>query len=156
LSDTLPAGTDVVQASATDGSGHTAQRTVGVQVSSASPSSAPSPPATGPAAFASNGLLVLGGVNAAQSYAGNLQIGTGGISTLLAALSPSAYSTASLLVGGTFEVMSGGNAFFSGALGAQTVQIDAGGALVGNGTVTAGAGGIVNNSTIEAAADFTL
>src|SRR5262249_14598069 len=158
LSDTLSSGSDVVQANATDGNGHTATRTVGVKVSAA-PSPAPTTPATGLAPFTSNGLLVLRGGNAAQSYAGNLQIGPGGaagINTLLAALSPSAYSTASLTVGGTLEVMSGGNAFFSGALGAQTVQVDAGGALIGNGTVTAGAGGLINNGTIEATADFTL
>ncbi len=49
-------------------------------------------------------MLVLGGVQAAQVVAGNLQIGPGGNTTLLAALAPSAYSTASLTVGGTFEV----------------------------------------------------
>src|SRR5215831_4129992 len=154
LSDTLSSGSDVVQANATDGNGHTATRTVGVKVSAA-PSPSPTTPATGPAPFTSNGLLVLGGVNAAPSYAG-LQIGTGGVNTLLAALSPSAYSTASLTVGSTLEVLSGGNAFFSGTLGAQTVQVDAGGALVGNGTVAAGAGGTINNGTIEATADYTL
>ena len=157
LTDTLSSGTDVIQVTATDSSGHTAVRTVGVQISASAPAPGPSTPNSGPAAFASNGLLVVGGVNSSQSYAGNLQIGTGGTNTLLAALSPSAYSTASLTVGGTLEVMSGGNAFFSGALGAQTVQIDLGGALIGNGTVAGTVGfGIANNGTIEAVADRTL
>ena len=71
-------------------------------------------------------MLVLGGVQAAQVVAGNLQIGPGGNTTLLAALAPSAYSTASLTVGGTFEVPAGGTARFTGTLGAPIVQVDAG------------------------------
>ena len=104
LRDTLASGTDVVQITATDGSGHTAVRTVGVQVAAAAPSTGGSSPGGGPAAFQGNGMLVLGGVQAAQVVAGNLQIGPGGNTALLAALAPSAYSTASLTVGGTLEV----------------------------------------------------
>ena len=163
LRDTLASGTDVVQISATDGSGHTAVRTVGVQVAAAAPSTGGSSPGGGPAAFQGNGMLVLGGVQAAQVVAGNLQIGPGGNTALLAALAPSAYSTASLTVGGTLEVPAGGTARFTGTLGAPIVQVDAGsgglngGTLSGGGTLSAlGGGPIVNNGTIEAVADLTL
>ena len=163
LRDTLASGTDVVQITATDGSGHTAVRTVGVQVAAAAPSTGGSSPGGGPAAFKGNGMLVLGGVQAAQVVAGNLQIGPGGNTALLAALAPSAYSTASLTVGGTLEVAAGGTARFTGTLGAPIVQVDAGsgglngGTLSGGGTLSAlGGGPIVNNGTIEAVADLTL
>ena len=76
---------------------------------------------------------------------------------MLAALSPSAYSTASLTVGGTLDVQSGATAYFTGALGANAVQVDAGGAIDAAGTLTAtGGGSIVNDGTIEAMADQTL
>ena len=163
LRDTLASGSDVVQITATDGSGHTAVRTVGVQVAAAAASSGGSSPGARPAAFQGNGMLVVGGVQAAQVVAGNLQIGAGGNNTLLAALAPSAYSTASLTVGGTFEVLAGGTARFTGTLGAPVVQVDAasggsnGGTLSGGGTLSAlGGGSIVNNGTIEAVADLTL
>ena len=163
LRDTLASGTDVVQITATDGSGHTAVRTVGVQVAAAAPSTGGSSPGGGPAALQGNGMLVLGGVQAAQVVAGNLQIGPGGNTALLAALAPSAYSTASLTVGGTLEVAAGGTARFTGTLGAPIVQVDAGsgglngGTLSGGGTLSAlGGGPIVNNGTIEAVADLTL
>jgi hypothetical protein len=152
LRDTLASGSDVVQITATDGSGHTAVRTVGVQIAAAAASPGGSSPGTGPAAFQGNGMLVVGGVQAAQVVAGNLQIGAGGNNTLLAALAPSAYSTASLTVGGTFEVLAGGTARFTGTLGAPVVQVDAasggsnGGTLSGGGTLSAlGGGSIVNN-----------
>ena len=163
LRDTLAAGTDVVQITATDASGHTAVRTVGVQVAAAAAPSGGGSPGGGMAAFQGNGMLVVGGVQAAQVVAGNLQIGPGGNSTLLAALAPSAYSTASLTVGGTFEVLAGGTARITGTLGAQAVQVDAGsggsngGTLSGDGTLSAlGGGPITNNGTIEAVADLTL
>ena len=76
--------------------------------------------------------------------------------TLLAALTPGAYSTASLTVGGTFEVQSGGAAYFSGMLGAAAV-VNSGGTIRGNGTLTATDGSpIVNDGTIEVTADHTL
>ena len=79
------------------------------------------------------------------------------LSTLLAALTPSAYSTASLTIGGTLEMLSGGATYFTGSLSAGAVTIDTGGAITGDGTLTAANGGaILNNGTIEAAADQTL
>jgi hypothetical protein len=165
LRDTLASGTDVVQITATDGSGHTAMRNVGVQISTAAsgPSSGGPDPGAAAAAFQGNGMLVVGGVQASQNVAGNLQIGPGSNSTLLAALAPSAYSTASLTVGGTFEVLAGGTARFTGTLGAPTIQIDGSsgglnaGTLSGDGTLSAlGGGSIANNGTIEAVADLTL
>ena len=112
---------------------HQRVRTVGVQISAAAASPGPSTPAQPDSAAVREQRHARrsAACNARASYAGDLQIGTGGISTLLAALSPSAYSTASLTVGGTLEVLSGGTAFFSGALGASAVTIDLGGALVG-------------------------
>jgi T5SS/PEP-CTERM-associated repeat protein len=161
LTDTLQSGTDVIHIVATDSSGDTAVRDVGVQVS---PSSAPSysgptggsPPAT-PAAAAA-GILVVGGVQGSTVIPGNLDIGVGGaFRTLLAALTPSAYSTASLTIDGTLEVLSGGATYFTGSLSAGAVTIDTGGAITGDGTLTAANGGaILNNGTIEAAADQTL
>jgi T5SS/PEP-CTERM-associated repeat protein len=161
LTDTLQSGTDVIHIVAMDSSGNTAVRDVGVQIS---PSSAPSysgptsgsPPAT-PAAAAA-GILVVGGVQGSTVIPGNLDIGGGGAATtLLAALAPSAYSTASLTIGGTLEVLSGGATYFTGSLSAGAVTIDTGGAITGDGTLTATNGGaILNNGTIEAAADQTL
>jgi T5SS/PEP-CTERM-associated repeat protein len=160
LTDTLQVGQDIVQIWAADSSGDQAVRTVGVQVSPSAASPGPGnmgggPPAT-PAAAAA-GILVVGGVQGSTVIPGNLDIGSGGISTLLAALAPSAYSTASLAIGGTLEVLNGGAAFFTGSLSAGAVMIDTGGAITGDGTVTALNGGaIVNDGTIEAAADLTL
>ena len=48
---------------------------------------------------------------------------------MLAALSPGAYSTASLTVGGALEVHGGAAARFSGLLGANTVKVDVGGII---------------------------
>jgi T5SS/PEP-CTERM-associated repeat protein len=160
LTDTLQVGQDIVQIWAADSSGDQAVRTVGVQVSPSAASSdvgsaGSAPPAT-PAAAAA-GILVVGGVQGATAIPGDLDIGGGGTNTLLAALAPSAYSTASLTIGGTLEVLSGGAAFFTGSLSAGAVTIDTGGAITGDGTVTAANGGaIVNDGTIEAAADLTL
>ena len=181
LTDMLPSGTDVIHMTATDSSGNTAVRDVGVQVS---------PPATSAAAavlgllaadqrfdfggssarvvgqaqsgnldvaaqLGSSGILVVGGVQSALSLAGNLTVD--GNTTLLAALAPGAYSTASLTVGGTFEVQGGAAAYFTGSLGARAVTIDNLGAISGDGTVTASGGGsILNNGTMEAVADQTL
>jgi Hyphally regulated cell wall protein N-terminal len=101
------------------------------------------------------GTLILGGVESALSVAGDLQIGANG--TLLAALAPSAYSTASLTIGGTLDVGEGATARFTGALGAGTVDVASGGMLSGDGTVTTtGSSPIVNDGTIEAASDQTL
>jgi T5SS/PEP-CTERM-associated repeat protein len=160
LTDTLQVGQDIVQIWAADSSGDQAVRTVGVQVSPSAASSASAltgsaPPAT-PAAAAA-GILVVGGVQGSTAIPGNLDIGIGGTNTLLAALAPGAYSTASLAIGGTLEVLNGGAAFFTGSLSAGAVTIDNGGAIDGDGTLTASNGGaILNNGTIEAAADLTL
>jgi T5SS/PEP-CTERM-associated repeat protein len=160
LTDTLQVGQDIVQIWAADSSGDQAVRTVGVQVSPSAASSASAltgsaPPAT-PAAVAA-GILVVGGVQGSTAIPGNLDIGSGGANTLLAALAPGPYSTASLTIGGTLEVLNGGAAFFTGSLSAGAVTIDNGGAIDGDGTLTASNGGaILNNGTIEAAADLTL
>jgi T5SS/PEP-CTERM-associated repeat protein len=160
LTDTLQVGQDIVQIWAADSSGDQAVRTVGVQVSPSAASSdvgsaGSAPPAT-PAAAAA-GILVVGGVQGSTAIPGNLDIGSGGTNTLLATLAPSAYSTASLTIGGTLEVLNGGAAFFTGSLSAGAVTIDNGGAIDGDGTLAASNGGaILNNGTIEAAADLTL
>jgi len=181
LTDTLQSGTDIVQITAMDSSGNIAVRDVGVQVSPPAPGAAAATPGllvadqrfafSGGSArvvgqaqsgnldvaaqLGSSGILVVGGVQSALSLAGNLTID--GHTSLLAALSPSAYSTASLTVGGTLDVQSGATAYFTGALGANAVQVDAGGAIDAAGTLTATGGGpIVNQGTIEAMADQTL
>jgi T5SS/PEP-CTERM-associated repeat protein len=106
------------------------------------------------------GTLLLAGVNTTLSVAGNFAIGgtasaAGGTGTLLAALSPSDSSTATLTVGGTLQVWSQGTARFTGALTAGAIDNTAG-LISGDGTVTATGGeGIVNTGTIEAAADQT-
>jgi T5SS/PEP-CTERM-associated repeat protein len=181
LTDTLQSGTDVVHIVATDSSGHTAVRDVGVEVS---PPGANAPAATPgllvadqnfafgggtarvvgqdqagsldtAAQLGNSGILVVGGVQSALSVAGNLDVT--GSTSLLAALSPGAYSTASLTVGGKLEVFGGAAARFTGSLGAATVKVDSGGTIHAAGTLTAtGGGSIVNQGTIEAMADQTL
>ncbi len=149
----------MVQVEAWDSSGHIAVRNVGVQISPpAAASIAAAPPASGIAGpLGSSGILLVGGVQSALAVAGDLEIGAGAPTTLLAALAPTAYSTASLTIGGTFEVQSGGTAFFSGALGAAAIGIDSGGAIDATGSLTAPLGSvIVNDGTIEAAADPAL
>ena len=180
LTDTLQSGTDIIHIVATDSSGHSAVRDVGAQISP-SPGTTTATPgllvadqrfAFGggtaevvgqgqagtldiAARLGSSGILVVGGVQSALSVSGNLTVDSN--TTLLAALSPGAYSTASLTVGGAFEVQNGGAAYFSGMLGANTVKVDLGGTIHAAGTLTAtGAGSIVNQGTIEAMADRTL
>ena len=181
LTDTLQSGTDVVHIVATDSSGDTAVRDVGVQVSPPAPALRPSLPDCWPptsalplAAAAPAGRP--GPVRQSrlrptrqQRHPGRRRraslarpsrqsrLGDGG-TTLLAALAPSAYSTASLTVGGTFEVQSGGAAYFTGSLGARAVTIDSLAARsAATGPLTASGGGtILNNGTIEAVADQTL
>ncbi|HEY2871987.1 MAG TPA: hypothetical protein VGJ56_08720 [Reyranella sp.] len=80
LMDTLSSGTDVVQISATDTGGHSAQRNVGVQVVAAGSASGFAA-GTPPSVFLSNGIAVLGGVQASLGFAGDLQIGPGGYAT---------------------------------------------------------------------------
>ena len=157
LTDSLGSGSDIVHIAATDSGGGSAARNVGVKVLSAGASSSASPDAP-PAVFQANGVAVLGGVQASLDVAGNLQLGSGGYATtLFAALAPNAYATATLSVGGTFEVKSGGAGYFTGGLTAPTVQVDTGGLLNGAGVLSASLGGaIVNSGTIEALADFTL
>jgi T5SS/PEP-CTERM-associated repeat protein len=157
LTDTVSSGTDVVQISATDSGGHSAARNVGVAVVSAGPSSGFAA-GTPPAVFLSNGIAVLGGVQASLGFAGDLQIGPGGYATtLFAALAPNAYATATLSVGSAFHVTSGGAAYLTGQVTAATVEVDQGGLLSGAGVISASSGGtIVNSGTIEAMADLTL
>jgi T5SS/PEP-CTERM-associated repeat protein len=178
---TLQSGTDIVQIVATDSSGNTAVRNVGVQISQPAASTTGATPGLLPAdqtfAFGggtarvvgqgqagnldtaaqlgNSGIVIVGGVQSALSVAGNLDVS--GSTTLLAALSPAAYSTASLTIGGTLEVQGGAAARFTGSLGANTVTVDTGGVIDAAGTLAATGGGpIVNNGTIEAMADQTL
>ena len=75
---------------------------------------------------------------------------------MLAALSPNAYSTASLTIGGALSVQTGSSTYFSGTLAANTIN-NAGGTIRGNGTLDAtGSTSITNTGTIEAVADYTL
>ena len=128
LTDTLQSGTDVIHIVATDSSGNTAVRDVGVQVSPSSASSGSGPTSGGPpatSAAAAAGILVVGGVQGSTVIPGNLDIGARRhLRTLLAALTPSAYSTASLTIGGTLEMLSGGATYFTGSLSAGAVTID--------------------------------
>jgi T5SS/PEP-CTERM-associated repeat protein len=157
LTDTLASGTDVVQIAATDSGGDSASRNVGVRVVAAGSATSGSVD-TPPSAFQANGVTVLAGVQASLGFAGDLQIGPSGYTTtLFAALAPSAYATATLSVGGTFEVKSGGAAYFTGDVSAATIEVDYGGLLNGAGVVSgSSAGAIVNSGTIEAIADLTI
>lgn len=163
LTDALQSGRDMVQIAVTDSSANSAMRTVGVQISTAITSPAASPPSDVSATtisdvtqlLADKGVLFVGGVENAQTVNGDLQIGPD--LSLLAALAPSAYSTASLAVSGALEILNGGIGRFSGNLGGSTVTIESGGQLSGNGTLSASGGGaIVNDGTIEVVADLTL
>ncbi len=101
-----------------------------------------------------SGVLVLGGVQSQLSLAGNLDLS--GNTSFLAALSPNAYSTASLTIGGALSVQTGSSTSFSGTLSANTIN-NAGGTIRGNGTLDAtGSTSIINTGTIEAVADYTL
>ena len=179
LTDTVPSGTDVVHIVATDNSGNTIVRDVGVQT-------APpvAPPTVTPGLLPANqlfsftdgtarvvgqgqgtnldiagqlgnsGILVVGGVQSQLALAGNLDLS--GNTSLLAALSPNAYSTASLTIGGTLSVQTGSSTYFSGTLAANTIN-NTGGTIRGNGTLDAtGSASITNTGTIEAVADMTL
>ena len=87
---------------------------------------------------------MVGGVQGSTVIPGNLDVGVGGaFRTVLAALTPSAYSTASLTIGATLEVLSGGAAYFTGSLSPGAVTIDSGGAITGDGTLTAANGGAI-------------
>ena len=101
-----------------------------------------------------SGILVVGGVQSQLSLAGDLDLS--GNTSLLAALSPNAYSTASLTIGGALSVQTGSSTYFSGTLAANTIN-NTGGTIRGNGTLDAtGSTSIINTGTIEAVADFTL
>ncbi|GEP58434.1 beta strand repeat-containing protein [Reyranella soli] len=163
LTDMLQSGRDIVQIAVTDSSGNTAVRTVGVEISApvAAPAASPPSDVNGTtisditALLANKGVLFVGGVENAQTVNGDLQIGPD--LSLLAALAPSAYSTASLAVSGALEVLNGGIGRFSGNLGGSTATIESGAQLSGNGTLSASGGGaIVNDGTIEAVTDLTL
>ena len=179
LTDTVSSGTDVVHIVATDNNGNTIVRDVGVQTA------APvAPPTVTPGLLPANqlfnltdgtarvvgqgqaanldvagqlgnsGVLVVGGVQSQLALAGNLDLS--GNTSLLAALSPNAYSTASLTIGGALSVQTGSSTYFSGTLAANTIN-NAGGTIRGNGTLDAtGSASITNTGTIEAVADFTL
>jgi fibronectin-binding autotransporter adhesin len=179
LTDTVSTGTDVVHIVATDNNGHTIVRDVGVQTA------APvAPPAVTPGLLPANqlfsftdgtarvvgqgqatnldvagqlgnsGVLVVGGVQSQLSLTGNLDLS--GSTSLLAALSPNAYSTASLTIGGALSVQTGSSTYFSGTFTANTIN-NAGGTIRGNGTLDATGGNtIINTGTIEAVADYTL
>jgi hypothetical protein len=179
LTDTVSSGTDVVHIVATDKTGNTIVRDVGVQTA------APvAPPAVTPGLLTANqlfsftdgtarvvgqgqaanldvagqlgnsGVLVVGGVQSQLALAGNLDLS--GNTSLLAALSPNAYSTASLTIGGAFSLQTGSSTYFSGTLAANTIN-NAGGTIRGNGTLDAtGTSTIVNTGMMEAVADFTL
>jgi hypothetical protein len=157
LTDTVSSGTDVLQISATDTGGHSAQRNIGIKVVSAGPTSGFATE-TPPAVFSANGIAVFGGVQASSSFAGDLQIGPGGYATtLFAALAPSAYATAVLSIGSAFHVASSGAAYVTGQVTAATVEVDNGGLLNGAGVISGSSGAaIVNGGTIEAMADLTL
>jgi len=179
LTDTVRSGTDVVHIVATDSNGNTVVRDVGVQTSApvAPPSVTPGLlPANQLFSFSdgsarvvgqgqggsldvagqlgSGGVLVVGGVQSQYALSGGLNVN--GNSSLLAALSPSTYSTASLTIGGTFSVQSGADAFFSGTLAAAAINNN-GGTIRANGTLNATASNTITNiGTIEAVADYTL
>lgn len=157
LADLLPSGSDIVRVAATDSGGHSAVRTVGVKVAAVATSPDPEPEAFR-SVFRSHGLRVLGGVQASLAVPGDLLVGRDGdASVLLAALSPGAYSSATLSIGGTLDVATGGAVYFTGRLAAPSIRIDGRGLLSGGGTLDAtGDGAIANDGTIEAMADTTL
>ena len=98
-------------------------------------------------------------MNSTDNISGDLQIGPNGTATnLLAALSPDAYATATLTIGGALEIESGGTAWFSGDLSAAAVKVDGDAVISGAGTLTASTANasITNDGTIEAVADTTL
>lgn len=179
VTDTVTSGADVVHVVAIDSNGNTIVRDVGVQ---AAPPVAP--PTVTPGLLPANqlfdftggtarvvgqgqggnldvagelgnsGILVVGGVQSQLSLSGNLAV-TGNTS-LLAALSPNAYSTASLTIGGTFLVETGSSAYVSGTLAASEID-NAGGTIRANGKLDATGGTtITNTGTIEAVADMAL
>jgi T5SS/PEP-CTERM-associated repeat protein len=179
LTDSPQGNSDVIRIAAADGNGNTVTRDVGVQVTTTTDGSAGPAPGllvddqsfafTGgvarvvgqssggaydmASALGNNGMLVVGGVQNTLSLAGNLVID--GSTALFAALSPSAYSTASLKIAGALDVQSGGTAYFSGTLGAAGV--DNAGTIRGAGTLKLTAGTTIeNDGTIEAVADVTL
>lgn len=108
---------------------------------------------------ATAGTAVVAGIDTSVSIAGNLDVGgtatsAGGTATLLAALSPDAYSTADLSIGGTLNVWGQGDVRMTGALGASAIDIASGGTISGDGTLSAQT--IANDGTIEVVADQTL
>jgi T5SS/PEP-CTERM-associated repeat protein len=158
LTDTLASVSDVVHFAASDSRGDKAVRDVGAEIAAAAPQSNGLAPAAGPSPFTGNGILAVGGVQSTFAVPGDLTLSAGGsTATLLAALAPAAYSTASLSIGGALNVASGGSGLFSGSLGAHSITVASGGAIDADGTLAlSGTGTIVNNGTIAAAADQTL
>lgn len=179
VTDTVASGTDVVHVVAIDSNGNSIVRDVGVQTAPPVTSPAVTPgllPANQLFDFSgatvrvvgqgqgdnlniagklgNSGILVAGGVQSQLSLSGNLAVI--GNTSLLAALSPNAYSTASVAIGGTFLVETGSSAYVSGTLAANAID-NAGGTIRANGTLDATGGAtITNNGTIEAVADLTL
>ncbi|GEP58585.1 beta strand repeat-containing protein [Reyranella soli] len=179
VTDTVTSGADVVHVVAIDSNGNTVVRDIGVQT--ALPVT---PPTVTPGLLPANqlfdftagvvrvvgqgessnldvagqlgnsGILVVGGVQSQLSLGGNLDVS--GSTSLLAALSPNAYSTANLAIGGAFSVQAGAETYFSGTLSADTIANN-GGTIRGNGILdAAGGGSIINIGTIEAVSDTTL
>ena len=179
VTDTLAGGTDIVRIVATDSGGNFAVRDVGVQT--ATPVA---PPVVTPGLLTADqifgfaggsalvvgqgqggtfdvagqlgnsGILLVAGVQSQFSLSGDLELD--GNTSLIAALSPNAYSTANLVIGGALSVDAGSSTYFSGTLAAATIN-NTGGTIRGNGTLDAtGSTSIGNTGTIEAVADFTL
>lgn len=179
VTDTIASGTDIVRLAAIDSGGNTIVRNVGVQTAAPVTPSAVTPGllvadqlfafsggtarvvGQGQASnldvagqLGNSGILVVGGVQSQLSVAGSLAVD--GNTSLLAALSPNAYSTAGLTIGGAFSVAAGSAAYFSGTLAAATIANN-GGTIRGNGTLDAtGGSSITNSGKIEAVADLTL
>ncbi|MBL6651661.1 MAG: hypothetical protein ISP49_08720, partial [Reyranella sp.] len=180
LTDSVGSGNDIVQFVATDSSGDVSVRDVGVLATTPPASAAVPTPGTLPAqqsfsisggnarvvaqgsmasldiaaGFGNSGMLVLGGVQSSLNVTGNLTVD--GNTSLFAQLSPNAYSTATLKVGGAFDVQSGATAFLSGQFTAGQFTNELGGTIRASGQLVSGNGTILNNGMIEATADQTL
>ena len=179
VTDTLGGGTDIVRIVATDSGGNFAVRDVGVQTATPVAPLVVTPGllaadqifgfAGGSALvvgqgqggtfdvagqLGNSGILLVAGVQSQFSLSGDLALN--GNTSLIATLSPNAYSTANLAIGGALSVDTGSSTYFSGTLAAASIN-NTGGTIRGNGTLDAmGGASIGNTGTIEAVADFTL
>lgn len=112
------------------------------------------------AAVGGSGLVMIDGANTDVGIAGNLAIGgtasgAGGTGTLIALLAPLAQNTSTLTIGGSLDVWGAGALRLTGSLAARAIDIAGGGLVSGDGTLGAGSA-ILNDGTIEAAADSNL